>query len=586
MNPYDEKDRQRLFTAIEKSYRSLEPFRNVTRQLVAEYAGNSYGHGGQKEQLLNLINQTVNAYQLALVANRPRILLSTRHTELNYFAQQFELATNNFIEEIRLEETLKKWVLDAFFCLGIIKVHLADSGPVELESGVLMDPGMPFASNVSLDNWVHDQSATTYSECKFAGDAYRIPYEDLKSSLYDQEAVKDIKPTTKFFADDEKLAAISKGNEVDGDEFEPMVDLMDVWVSRDNKIYTFAVDNTQFMQCKGPPVAVMEWDGPEFGPYHLLGFDDVPQNIMPASPASQLTNMSRLVNNIMRKQARRAKNAKVVHCFAPGSESGASRVQNAGDDSFQMVEQPDLLKSLPIGGVDPISMQFLEGVNAMFDRMAGNLTAMLGLGAQADTASQESLIHGAVSKKEAGMQYKVVDGTKRLIRDLGYMLWQDKVKVIPGRLPIEGAEGYSVDATWSPEDREGDFFDYNFDIDVHSMPYQSPSQRINSLMRILNETVMPGAQMLMSQGGTINFSAIIDTLAELTNEPRLKEWIQFANAPLEPEPGMQGNQPPMPATTNRTYTRRSSGGPTAQGRSVQAQQGWAALAASNANQAV
>jgi hypothetical protein len=78
-----------------------------------------------------------------------------------------------------------------------------------------------------------------------------------------------------------------------------------------------------------------------------------------------------------------------------------------------------------------------------------------------------------VSSKEAQMQYRVLDGSSRLIRDLGFLLWNDKAKVIPGRIPIDGTT-YSMDATWTPDDREGAYFDYRINIDVYSMAYQSP----------------------------------------------------------------------------------------------------------------
>jgi hypothetical protein len=414
---------------------------------------------------------------------------------------------------------------------------------------------------------------------KFAGDCYRISYEDMMAEaggIYDAQAVQGLNPTSKYETDGERLEAISRGQEVDQDEFEPMIDLADVWIPRDGKIYTYAIDKVSQMRLKGPPVAVMDWEGPEMGPYHMLGFNDVPDNILPTSPASHLATLARLANNILRKQSRRARSQKRMHTYGPAGMEDAKRLQKSGDDEWVQVQDPKEIGSVEVGGVDPNSQAFLIGIMEMFDRMAGNLTAMMGLGAQAETAKQEGLIHAAVSKKEANMQYRVIDGATRIIRDLGYMLWHDQIKVIRGQFAIDGAEGYMVDATWTPEDREGDFFDYNFGLDLYSMPYQSPAQKVTAITELVTQIYAPMAQMLMAQGGTVNFQKLTEIFSDLLNLPRLKEVIEFMQTLPETVPIQGGDRDtPMPNVSSRTYTRRNvpTGG-TPQGRSHVQQQAW------------
>jgi hypothetical protein len=180
-----------LRSASKKATGRLEPFRLLTRGLVEEYAGSGYGRKGQPrhEIIINLMNQTVDAYTMALVANRPRVQLSTELPERQYFTKHFQVALNNLIEQIGLEFTLRQWVLDAFFCLGIVKVHMASSGYVQMAEDLWVDPGQPFASNVGIDNWVHDMSATKWEHVQFAGDSYRIPFDDLSHPMYFPEVV-------------------------------------------------------------------------------------------------------------------------------------------------------------------------------------------------------------------------------------------------------------------------------------------------------------------------------------------------------------------------------------------------------------
>lgn len=553
--------RDRLFTAARASYRALEPFRVLARSLVEEHAGSGYGRGtGERfETMANVMQQAVEAYTMSLVANRPRVLITTKYDSLRFFAQKFELALNNLIEEIRLEETLARWVLDAFFGVGVIKVHLADSAPVQLEDDTWMDPGVPFASNISLDNFVFDMSATVWHRVSFAADWYRVPLEDLKDSRYDQIAVakNDPKATTHQNTESSRLENIGKGFEVDSDEFRPMVDVADFWIPEDGMIYTFLIDPFDPFRGLGEPIATMKWDGPEFGPYHLLGFGDVPENIMPTSPAAQLNALAKLTNNLLRKGARQARRQKDVVVFTPAGKPSAEKMKKAGDGDW--VEVVDTKEIMPFrtGGFDPQNHNFLLGTIEMFDRMAGNLTAMLGLGAQADTVGQESLIHSAASSKEAKMQMKVIAATSRLMRDLGWMHWQDCVKVQRASLPIPNAPGYTVDATWTPGDRQGDFLDYNMSIDVFSMPYQNPAQRMQALLQILQTVFIPLGDMLAQQGGQIDLQEVAETLAKYGNAPELNQWIKFTNVPPDPA---ADNTPssgvaPKPPTTTRNYTR-------------------------------
>jgi len=526
----NEETRQRLMTAVTGSYEKLAPFRRLMHTLVEEYAGSSYGHGtGPRHEIyLNLMNQAVEAYTMSLAANTPRILISTEYKEMGHFAKTFEVAYNNLMKEIQVEETIRRWVLDAFFCVGVIKVHMADSGQVEIEQDLWMDPGKPFASNVALDNFVFDTSAKKWSEIQYAGDSYRIPFQALKEAdLYDQGVVKQLSPTSKFQQEESRLELISRGQSCDSDEYEPMIDLMDIWIPRDGKIYTFAMDHVKRFENRYEPVAEMEWNGPEFGPYHILSFNDVPENIMPSSPAGHLNNLSKLANNIIRKQGKRARSARRIHTYPPASHQDAQAVQRAGDDAWVKVQDNGELKDVQIGGVDAENQGFLQGIIQMFDRMAGNLQLQAGLGATAPTARQEQLVARHASKKEAQMQHRVIKGTQSLIRDLGFLLWHDNVRSTPGEYALEGMQEIIVEADWSPEYREGDFFDYNMDIDIYSMGYQSPKDRVQNIVEVVNMIAMHQESLQMS-GGRIDLQRLVELYSELTNEPRLKEVITFA----------------------------------------------------------
>lgn len=549
---------QRLAKVVKRSYRELGGFRNLRMSLVEEFAGPGYTHGGregQRDQYLNLINQAVEAYTMVLASNRPQVLISTHREKHQQFAQHFQKALNKLFDEIHLGDTLREWLIDSFFSIGIIKVHLADSELQEVEHNVFMDPGIPFASNISLDNFVYDTSASTWGECKFMGDMYRISWEEFQEGDYDKKNAKWMRPTSKVSDEEETVREISLGQATDEDEFEPMVDLCDLYFPKLKKIMTFGVESRRQFEIKGGPLMTMDWTGGEGGNYHILGFTKVPENIMPSSLADQLSPMSRLANNLMRKQARQASRQKETHAFPSSSADDARRWKSASDGGIFHANEPERIKTLVSGGANPNNQMFLGNTIDMFDRMAGNLTAMLGLGKQSGTVGQEQLIHNASGRKETYMQSIFVEKVRHLVKDLGKLLWDDEFKEIPGSMQIPGAEWLVADMTWYPGDRQGDFEDYDFNIDVYTMAYQSPSQRVGGLVQVVTQVFAPLLPMLQQQGGTIDMNKLSDIMAEMMNEPRLREVIKFQMPEMDPTGGNGG--PSKPPMSSREYVRRN-----------------------------
>jgi hypothetical protein len=575
--------RERLFRAVTASYRALEPFRELNKGLVEEYCGSGYGGKTARfTTLINLMHQLVEAYQMTLVANRPRVMCETMRTDREAFAKQYAIAMNNLIKEIRLEKTFQRWVQDAFFCIGILKIHLADAPLVQLEENIWANPGQPFCSNVSIDNWVHDMTAPNWETIKFCGDMYRLPFSDLQNQpdLFDPDVVSRLTPNSRDVVDSDRLESISRGEEVDDGELEPMITLCDIYIARERKIYTFAVDNRTEMRLKEAPLAVMDWIGNDNGPYPILAFSEVAENTMPISPADQVAELARNANNILRKQFRQAMRQKDILGYEKGQDGTAKKIRNEADGGMVPIAPGTKFDQLKFGGVDPGNQAFLVGVIQMFDRMSGNLTAMLGLGAQTNTKGQEELIHGAVGKKAAQMQYKVVDGAVRVIRDLGKLLWADEAKMIPGRWEIPEAEGYYVDATWTPWDREGNQEDYDLNIDMYSMAYKTPTEKVTGIIQLIKEVYAPLQQLMMQQGGIIDMQKMTEIFSDQLQDPRIAQIFQF-NAALPEQQGMQ--QPGMPQSTERNYIRESvSTGGSPEQRAATEQQQWMAMAAAQA----
>ena len=278
---------------------------------------------------------------------------------------------------------------------------------------------------------------------------------------------------------------------------------------------------------------------------------------MPVPPASQWSPLDKLANNLMRKATRQAKRAKQVVAYTPQGADGAARIRQAGDGDMVEVQDVSEIQPVSVGGVDPAVNSFMLQSMELFDRMSGNLSAILGLGASTDSVGQEKLVHGATSRMEQSMQATVMFAANEVVRELAQLLWDDKYKVIPGIMQLEGQVGYTADATWTPEDREGMFNDYKIQLDIYSMTYQGPGERMMVVNQLLQQMYAPLLPLLQQQGGTIDMQELTQRYATMLNQPAIKDIIVF-NEPLQPpqQPELMADQRKA-AVTNRTYTRRN-----------------------------
>jgi hypothetical protein len=561
MNPNSETDRSRLKRSYEWSKDQMQPFRDTRRRLIKDYVGPQYGAHDSKEmvQFLSLIYQAATTYQFTLAANRPRVLVNTDYTSLLPFARRFQINLNNLIAEIRLEETLQQIVLEAFFKIGIGKVCMADSVAVQLEPNLWADPGRPFAKCVSLDRYCHDMTAEALPEAAWAMDFYDVDYEKLQDkNLFDQNVVALLKADRHADArgrdGQEVVAELSQGGGTTDVTLYEQKEIVDVWLPRDKLIATF--DST----FSHKPLAVRDVeDQPETGPYHYLTFDDVPDNTIGTAPGEHLKEIADLINSLTRKLARQARGQKTIYAYEGDAEEDAKQIKRSSDQELRKVNRIDGVGAIKFGGIDPGNQAFAMQLTDIFDRMAGNLQAMAGLGPQAETLGQENLIQSTVSKKAAKMQYRVAKFTAGIASDLGWLMWSDKVMQREAYEEVEGFPDIRVPAGWRPDFRQGDFSQYKFDIEPFSMMYQSPGERAQKLIHAVTQLAIPISQTPFGQasGMNINIEKLFDDLAALENLPQLRHIIQFEGTLPDNLLPSADDGPKQAAATTRTNVRKN-----------------------------
>jgi len=562
----NDKTRERLRKAVKSSRTAMEPFRRVRRELIKDYVGSWYAEGGaENKTMVNLINQTARIYTISLAANNPQVLVSTPKSESIAFARRFEINLNKLISDMALDQTFRSIVLDAFFCLGCGVVMMRDTdtrfhGMLEGEEDVWIDPGQPWFNRVSLDDLILDMPAKELSKMRYCGHRYRADFEKVMDEPgYSKKAKEKLRPSNRQTQDSVGAVrdiASEHGNAQD-DDLKDMVWLMDLWIPENNSIVTMACD--QDME----PLIERDWTGSQAGPYKFLSLGDTPDNIIPTSPAINLKSMHDLQNRLHRRMEQDSDAHRVVNTYSPAGADDAEKIRTARRNSWIKMNNPKDIGQVEVGGVDQRDMALATFLQTEFDRLAGNLQAMGGLGAQAGTVGQEELIYGQLSKNVADMRLGVVNFAAESILDLGRLMWEDETLEIQSSMPV-GNTGIQVRSDWTPDYRVGEFDDYQFRVEPYSMVYKTPQQHLQEYFQVLRE-IAPLWPMFQASGATLNVQVLVKEMARLMNKPEIEQLITFA-VPAEMLGGDQNSVRQSPHTVRETVRRNIPTGGTAENR--------------------
>jgi len=559
--------RGRLRKAIKASRDALETHRRVRKLMVEHYCGSWYSSTAPQDSeriLVNLMNQTARIHTVVLAANNPQVLVSTPNLDNQPFARRFEVNLNKLISDMELDKTFRAIVLDAFFCLGCGVVMMRDTdtrfhGLLESEEDVWLDPGEPWMNRVSLDDLILDMPAKELSKMRFCGHRYRADYEKVMDEPgYDKKVKDKIRPTSR-----EAFDSVGSTQEIGIDpsqdtDLKDMVWLQDLWIAENKSVVTMACyDDLE-------PLIEREWPGSQSGPYKFLSLGDVPDRIIPASPAINLFGMHLQQNRLHRRMEDDSDAHRVVQVYPPGMEDEAERLRTSERNGWYRGKSPEQIKQFEMGGIDQRDMAMATFLQGEFDRFAGNLQAMGGLGPQASTATQEQMIYGELSRNVADMRMSVVAFASESILDLGRLMWNDQMLKIQSSIPV-GNSGIEIRSDWTPENRQGEFEDYDFFVEPYSMVFKTPEQKLQELFQVLQE-IAPLWPMFQASGASLDAEAIVDEIARLKNRPEFKRFITFS-APAAMLGGDQ-NTIRSPAVTTRENVRRNvSTGGTAENRS-------------------
>lgn len=548
INPLSDLEFDRLLEAISWSQRQLTKPRERRISAIREYVGSHYAEGGTDEKVpVGFLKLAIDIYVRLLAPQAPRALITTKQYGLKPTAADLELAVNEIPEEIHLADTMRRLVTEALFSVGILKIGLHTVGEV-----LGHKYGESFVDVITLDDFFLDMAAKRFDQIQFCGNDYWPLYEDACEDLgCDRDEIQ---------ADDHALQgedgvpqAGSISIDTNAQEFKKRLWLRDTWLPKERLFLTHAVTTKKLLR-------TIEWEGPETGPYPILGYSVVPGNLLPLAPVSMWRDLNELANALFRKLGKQADAEKTVQGFPGGNEEAVLAFQAAtdGDGILYSGGKPELLKA---GGINNSTLMFFLQCRDLYSYFAGNLDSLGGLAPMTETVGQDKLLNEAAGAQLRDMAGKTIDLMREVFRSLAWYEWHDPVKsrVLEKKLP--GADT-SILVDWNRETRQGDFDVYDLDIDVFSMQDNSPSLRLRKLGMILQQYVFPLMPAIQEQGGQLDVQKILKDVSKYADAPEVSEWITF----VQDVESQKGGQPRAPMNTTRTSVRVGKPGMTEQGK--------------------
>lgn len=550
----DAKRFKALKNAIEPARKQLEPFRQELADALKSYAGPHYGKNSSDDRPINMLQLSVESLLQQLSSRAPQVLCTTHKTELKASAIQMELAMNLALKKMKFEQEHRLWVLSAIFSVGIMEVGLDIVDTVEID-----DEEMPitdiFCEAIMFDDFVYDTTATKWDrrQVGFWGHKFRMSLEEARNDQrFDKEARKNLKPMEK---NRDETAALSKPNGLDGssESFNEMVEIWQIFVPQENELVTFSCDGGDV------PLKTVPWKGPRHGPYHLIGFNPVLNNVMPLPPVANWIDLDDLENKLYTKLGRQASRQKTIGICDSSAISDGQNIIKTSDGDVIAVGNPNGFKEASFGGVNQQTLGFALNVRSMADFVMGNLSAQMGLGASASTLGQEQMIRQAANIRIASMQGVLLTATQGVLRDIAFYLHHHPMVEMDITIDITGTD-MKLPSRWPYRDngygeevdvRKGEYEEYDISIQPYSMTDISPGERAQLLRQIWREDILPAIQL----GVIPDVNTYLSYLAKYYDLPELREIVKMSQEVMAPQERMSGGGGPSPGKPNGNYTR-------------------------------
>lgn len=545
---------RKIQEAVQMGFRRMENFRAARLMFLRSYVGQYYDatSGEIGSEPLNLIFNAIRVLVPYLVMNFPTHTVKTDYMAYRSYGDMLGTALDYNAKTINLKDTIRRWIVDAIFTMGITKTGLCSSDSViSFNEDDQIDPGSVFTELVEFDNFVFDPNTHRLEEGSFLGDRIRVPRQQLlDSGLYDNAIVEHLPRSGTDISDGTERLSASRINIQEMGDLEDFVDVVELWIPKAKAIVTVPGSKT----LTDNYLRVIDYYGPDTGPYTFLRFTPpVPNNPMPVAPVGVWHDLHVMANKMAVKIMEQADRQKDILIFPRAGADDAQEVVDAGDGDAIAADNPGEAKIFSFGGQQRSNEAHMAQLQMWFNMAAGNPEAMGGVKSDAATATQASILQSNASIGVEDMRDIVYMAVADEAAKRAWYLHTDPLIEIPlirrmqvpaqytatpnGQMAMtQPAQMKEMQIFLTPEARAGDFLDFHFEIQPKSMSRMDPQRRLQQAMEFAIKLIPAAAtatQVCMQMGVPFSFPRFVTRMAKEAGI----EWLDEVF--LDPEFQMQ-----------------------------------------------
>lgn len=495
-------------------------------------------------------------YMRILAPGAPHVFIET-DDEDTFDAMSFERALNDEIARTELGSKIYSPILNALMGVGALRIGRIMRG--------YDSEGLPitetFLENIAVEDWLHDTSATSMDESAYYGCKYRVTKSVMMSMIPDDQ--KEV------WIEYNNLSPNS-GDTNSRRGYTDQYELIDVYFRKERLLVTYAQNATH-------PIRVINYDGPEKGPFYPIWFMVCPGSASTASPMGQVRELADTIDNTADKLTQSARRQKHVIVMNEGGIStsagdpkgptltkrGAAAINAASHCSvIGMTFQPgtslgDAIQDVKVGGIDQQLFSFLLQMMQLFSQQSGNLYLLDGQDTSAPTATQEQFLAANSSAAAASMRDRVLFWLGDVCRALGWHLWFSEDDVI---VSVDVGDAKGIKRRITPEQRdEQKFYQYRVKIDTNFMPPKSPAEISAVIDKVLANYIIPLAPLMQQEGVSVDGQKLVQTMSRIHDVPQLNSLLKVASEIPTTRAGIRNDSPvrTLKPNTERTYNHVS-----------------------------
>lgn len=571
---------EKLAKAGCEGMRMMEQFCRRRHEFITEYLGSNYGGmfrlagvGSKSRRPFNVLQQGVGVMVPNMVARNPKVKVRARKPVLKGTATVLEMLAEHANNVENFSFMLRDIVTDAVFTCGIAYTNIVEDGVGLLgDDGSYKPVGRVHTDRVSLDDFIPDPTARRWAEMSFAGHRMRFQRDfALDRELFSPEFIEACptyeEPVNRNNRVDELLtSAVNRhqSNEV-SDYF-----YVTQYVLRREGVMVFmpGVRDSKDIPEGGSITEEREFYGPENDlPYDFLGFAYAPDVLMPVAPVGIWLDMHLAVNTIARKLVDQIKAMKSLVVGDMASEDDLVAMDKAEHTGIVRVRNVDKIKGINWAAPNDSSLAIFQEFMNLNNVIQGNTQLLGGMSSDARTATEAEIVSAGANVRVTDMKditYEFAGAVQK--RRMWYHFHDDFVQET---LTREVSPGVSIQLPVDHSMMEGEFIDYNFEIEVGSMQRLDPmvkSKRKADSVQVFGQAIQIEAlsQFRFNAQAYIE-AALSDTfdageLESIWRTPEAAMELLTVNGLFAPQGPMTGmSQPPASGPGGRAPAAPGAG---------------------------